>query len=170
MSNAVADAGPIIHLHELDRLQLLEVFDIVAIPDAVWRESTIPGRVRPQSLLKISPLRRHSVDEKALEQFIEENNLSALQRGELESFLLCQHLGIEITLTDDLAARNAAKRLNLRPVGSLGIIVRACHQEIISLADAERLMWKLYDKSSLFITQVIVELAITQLRASEQHK
>jgi predicted nucleic acid-binding protein len=71
---------------------------------------------------------------------------------------------VTVLLTDDLAVREAAKRLRLTPVGSLGVIVRAYRVGQLSLADAERHLTDLYAVSSLFVTQAIVELAIEQLR------
>lgn len=67
-------------------------------------------------------------------------------------------------LTDDLAVRDASKRLHLLPVGSLGIVVRAFERGGLSLQDAERRILALYDVSSLFVTRDIAELAIEQLR------
>jgi predicted nucleic acid-binding protein len=89
-----------------------------------------------------------------------------LQTGDVESLCLCQHLQVSTLLTDDLSVREAAKQLSLTPVGSLGIVVRAYRVGHISLADAERYLNALYDISSLFVTRVIVDLAIEQLRAS----
>jgi predicted nucleic acid-binding protein len=37
----VADAGPLIHLDELDSLDLLNDFGQIIVPDAVWREVQI---------------------------------------------------------------------------------------------------------------------------------
>jgi hypothetical protein len=51
----------------------------------------------------------------------------------------------------------------LQPVGSLGIVVRACLLELISLEEAERRIARLHEISSLYVTQAIVELAIQQL-------
>jgi len=70
---------------------------------------------------------------------------------------------VSILLTDDLAVREAAKRLNLTPVGSLGIAARAYRRGHISLTDAKRHLTDLYDVSSLFLTRAIAELAIEQL-------
>ena len=77
---------------------------------------------------------------------------------------LCRKRGIPTLLTDDLAVRYAAKRLNLTPVGSLGIVVKAFQKGIISLQDAEDYVTDLYDTSSLFVTRTIADLAIEQLR------
>ena len=51
-------------------------------------------------------------------------------------------------------------------MGSVGIVVRAYRLGHIWLVDAERYLNALYDTSSLFVTRVIVDLAIEQLRAS----
>ncbi len=34
----IADAGPLIHLDELDALVVLSNFERILVPDAVWRE------------------------------------------------------------------------------------------------------------------------------------
>jgi predicted nucleic acid-binding protein len=67
-------------------------------------------------------------------------------------------------LTDDLAAREAAKQLRLSPVGSLGLVARAYRRGYVSLSQAERHMTDLYDLSSLFVSKAIVEMAVEQLR------
>jgi predicted nucleic acid-binding protein len=66
-------------------------------------------------------------------------------------------------LTDDLAVRDAAKLLNIVPVGSLGIVVKAYKSGQISLNYAEQSITALHDNSSLFVTRAIVEIAIEQL-------
>ncbi|RKY69208.1 MAG: hypothetical protein DRQ02_01715 [Candidatus Latescibacterota bacterium] len=53
--------------------------------------------------------------------------------------------------------------MNLIPVGSLGVVLRAYRVGHIPLAEAERRIVELYDVSSLFVTPAIVELAIEQL-------
>jgi hypothetical protein len=40
---AVADAGPLIHLHEVGQISLLNLFVAVHVPAIVWREATESG-------------------------------------------------------------------------------------------------------------------------------
>ncbi len=108
-------------------------------------------------------VQQHTLSEPEVVQFVQENDLENLHDGERECLYLCQQMGVPILLTDDLAVRKAAKLLNLIPVGSLGVVVRAYRLGRIALADAERHITDLYDTSSLFVTRVIVELAIEQL-------
>jgi predicted nucleic acid-binding protein len=73
-------------------------------------------------------------------------------------------LNVPLLLTDDLSARDAARAMGVRPVGSLGIIVRAYHGGLISLSEAEASLDRLDRDSSLFVTRAIVDLALGELR------
>ena len=83
--------------------------------------------------------------------------------GERESLYLCNQLDIPLLLTDDLAVREAARRLCVQPVGSLGIVVRGYKEGVLTYSEAEKSLIALYEESSLFVTQTIVEIAIEQL-------
>jgi hypothetical protein len=73
-------------------------------------------------------------------------------------------MAVATLLTDDLAARQAAKSLGITPAGSLGVIVRARHVGRVSLDEAERLRHRLHETTTLFVTSAIVDLAMQQLR------
>lgn len=157
---SVADAGPVIHFAEIGCLSLLGVFECVHIPEAVWIETVGLSRVVEHELLEKANVQRHDLDRLKVDQFITENELSFLQYGEKESLFLCKQIDVLIILTDDLAVRKVSTNLNLTPVGSLGIIVRAYKLKLISYDDAKHYLEALYDVSSLFVTRAIVELAI----------
>jgi predicted nucleic acid-binding protein len=166
MTFAVADAGPLIHLHEIDRFSLLQLFVPLYIPDAVWQETVGQGRLTPDDVLPLVDVQRSPLSQSEIDRFIQDNCLEDLQAGECQCLYLCQQIQVPLILTDDLAVRDAAKQLQLTPVGSLGIVVRAYRQGFITLAEAENAITQLYDVSSLFVTRAIVELAIEQLRQS----
>lgn len=162
-SIAVADAGPLIHLTEIGCLSLLGIFDTVHIPDEVWSETVGQGRVLQDDVLGLGIVQRNTLSHSEVIRFTQEHGFDELQSGECECLYLCLQIGVSILLTDDLAVREAARRLNLIPVGSLGIVVRAYRLGRIWLADAERYITDLYILSSLFVIRAIVELAIEQL-------
>lgn len=166
VSAAVSDAGPIIHLSETGCLVHLRIFDALHIPDAVWSETVGQDRVPQADILGMDTVQRHTLSRLEVTQFIQKNGLEHLHDGEQECLCLCQQTGVTTLLTDDLSVRDAAKPLNLTPVGSLGIVVKAYHLGRISLADAKRHLADLYDVSSLFVTRAIVELAIERLLPS----
>lgn len=165
---AVTDAGPLIHLAEVNALDLLRIFERLHVPEAVWNEATAYGRVRGPVLLDLGSIHRTSVPYDTVALFTQQHSLLSLQAGELEALHLCQQLGVLLLLTDDLAVRGAAKKLSIQPVGSLGIVVRAYHIGKIARDVAERLLIGLYETSSLFVTRTIVELAIEQLDSRHQ--
>ena len=90
----------------------------------------------------------------------------SLHSGDQECLFVCLEQRIPILLTDDMALRTAARRFNVIPVGSLGVVVAAFKGGEISLEQAEGYIADLYDVSSLFVTRAIAELAIEQLRSS----
>ena len=63
-------------------------------------------------------------------------------------------------MTDDLDARQVAKEYNLKVHGSIGIIMRAFRNKIISKDQAIEKIKELKVKSSLFITQDLINEAI----------
>lgn len=75
-------------------------------------------------------------------------------------------LGIPLLLTDDLAVRDAARKLGLTPVGSLGIIAKACALGRIVPDEADRHLTALGETSSLYVTRTIIEMAREELHQS----
>lgn len=163
---AVVDAGPLIHLAEINALHTLQVFNRLHLPQAVWAETVAHGRVSAEGLADLH-LARHSLAPAEVTQYAQTQGWTALHLGEQECLFLCHQLGVPLLLTDDLAARDAAKRLGFTPVGSLGVVVRAYHQGLTPLNEAERFLTDLYSVSSLFVTRDIVEIAIQQLRIAD---
>ena len=71
---AVADAGPLIHLAEVDSLALLRIFAGLHIPDAVCLEAVRPHRVQAVDLAELHNIRRHTiaiVDEMSLDHSLD---------------------------------------------------------------------------------------------------
>jgi len=161
--NVVADAGPLLHLAEIGGLSLLNQFAQLHIPEAVEREVQRQGLIFWPDISGRPDLQRHTLSQADILRFIKTNHLEELHAGERECLYLCQHIGVLVLLTDDLAGRDAAKALHLTPVGSLGVVVRAYRMGRISLSEAEHDLTKLYDVSSLFVTRTIVDLAMEQL-------
>lgn len=164
LRRAVLDAGPLIHLAEIGCLRLLTIFENLCIPHAVWIEAVGQHRISLDDLAEAPNLVQHSVSSSDLADFIMKNNLIELHLGEQECLFLCKKQDISTILTDDMAVRDAAQRLKLVPVGSVGIVVAAYKHGVLSLHDAELCIANLYDVSSLFITRALVELAIEKLR------
>ncbi len=93
VGRAVADAGPLIHLHEVGRSELLRLFDSLSIPDAVWAESVGKGRI---PALNQDNIRRHRVADGDVEHFVQAQSLGTLHVGERGGLFLCQQLDVSL--------------------------------------------------------------------------
>jgi predicted nucleic acid-binding protein len=113
-AQAVANSGPIIHLHEIGELGILGVFSKVHYSDAVWQEVVESGRV-PAAAIEGPATIRHSVAAATVALVREDRDVKGLHEGEIQALALCRELAIDLLLTDDLAARAAASRLGIRP-------------------------------------------------------
>ncbi len=144
----IADAGPIIHLDELNSLELVSDFDKVIVPETVWHEVQ---HHRPQALLhtKVNLIRHRaeyfSPQVNALTPFY------TLHAGEQEALHLCCEFKNSLLLTDDTAARLAAKNLGVIAHGTLGILVRAIRQQSRSKSEILELLRAIPTQTSLYI-------------------
>jgi predicted nucleic acid-binding protein len=162
---AIADAGPIIHLYEIGVLRFLRLFDPVHVPEAVWEETVGEERVPPSSLNDLDVLERHHVRSAQVQSLVDRTGLHHLQKGECECLSFLDIQDPDLLLTDDLAVRDAVDELGGTPVGSLGVVVRACRENWIDIDEAERLLRQLHEASTLFVTEALIEIAIDQLQA-----
>jgi predicted nucleic acid-binding protein len=163
-ATAVADAGPLIHLHEVKGLRLLLIFEAVSAPRTVWQEATQAGRVPSDALQALANLMQ--VDDPPSDS---EAHFAELDAGERACLRLCRRERISLLLTDDLEAREAAREEGVTPVGTLGVVLRACREERftkeerLTKQEAEQMLEALRDESTLFVRPVLVNRVIGQL-------
>ena len=144
----IADAGPIIHLDELHSLDLLADFNKVIVPDTVWSEV---ARHRPQALVgsEVKLIRQRAVHFSAQVDAL--TPFYTLHAGEQEALHLCFEFSNSLLLTDDTAARLAAKNLGVTAHGTLGVLVRAIRQKIRSKSDILELLRAIPTQTTLHI-------------------
>jgi predicted nucleic acid-binding protein len=164
LKSAVADAGPLIHLAEIGAASLLALCERLLVPSAVWHETVGRTRISEDVLMRATTIDRIVLPDDRVGRFIEENGLGTLHRGEQECLYLCIEGGVSVMLTDDLAARDAAQRVGVTPVGSLGVVARAYRLGQLGLPDAERHILALQHVSSLFVSEALIELVLDELR------
>lgn len=151
---AVADAGPIIHLDEIDALDLLSVADGLLIPQTVFDEleaCTVPPA--------LSNIKYEIVEADITELAVD------LDPGETAALAVASERSA-VLLTDDLAARDAAKDLDVEVHGSIGVIVLAHTRGELNKSKAIELMRALQAETSRFIRDAVVEQGIGVLDKS----
>lgn len=157
----VADAGPLIHLDELGALDVLSDYAAIWVPEAVWQEVE---RHRPSALLHpaVNLVRQSIIS--ASSQINAVATLYTLHTGEREALALCLQHNIELMLTDDTAARLAAKNLNITTHGTLGLLIRAVRKQTRSPAEIVALLAAIPKQSTLHIRPSLLEEVIAQVK------
>jgi predicted nucleic acid-binding protein len=169
MATVLCNAGPLVALGKLNRLDLLAgLFDEVQIPHEVYNEVVAQGLSRGASDAFAVRLFWQRQQWPIVE--VPEALLSAyappvvLDPGETEVLALAQSLADPLVLLDDEIARAEARRLNLRLCGTLGILVRAHRGGLISLDQAELLIREIAARPDIWIAARLCEQVLASLR------
>ncbi|MDB6057413.1 MAG: uncharacterized protein JWO95_1257 [Verrucomicrobiales bacterium] len=156
---AVIDAGPLIHLDQLECLDLLEGFTAIHLPPEVKTEVAVH---RPRfewtkltgvkvSTARISP--RVATYARTLD----------LHSGEIAALSLLEHLQGQLFLCDDAAARLAAESMGFQVHGTIGLIIRAIHRGTRPAAEVKRILEQIPDRSTLHISRALLQKVIRSL-------
>jgi len=149
---SVSDAGPLIHLAEIDSLELLSMFDTLLVPETVYEEVEVGGV--PDGLSDLS-YKLVEADERQVEA-------EELDAGERAAITVAKERGVSL-LTDDLAAREAASDANVEVHGSIGVIALGYGRGLLDRDEAASRMRVLQQETSLFVTEAVVERGIQML-------
>ena len=149
---AVSDTGPLIHLAEIDSLELLSGLDQLYVPRTVHEELERGGV--PDGLAGLSC---ELVE--ADETQVREDELDA---GERAALAVAKERDA-VLLTDDLAARELASDNDIEVHGSIGLLALGYTRGRLDKDEAASLMRALQRETSLFVTDAVVERGIELL-------
>jgi predicted nucleic acid-binding protein len=159
----VCDAGPLIHLDELDCLDLLADFQAVLVPEHVWQEvETHRPRALSHSGLEIQRVPTGISEDASFQALIK---TLALDLGEQAALSLMTLHPDAILLTDDAAARLAADGLGYRVHGTIGILLRAIRRKQRGLDEVLAILHDLPVKSTLHIRPDLLQGIIAQVKS-----
>lgn len=124
----VSDSSVIIALAKICRLDLLEkLFEEILVPEAVWREIAVEGKLGSRKIMEASYIRVEKLRNVRLATLFKE----FVDTGEAEAIALALERDADLLLVDDRDARNLAKNLGLQIMGTLGIIALAKYKGLI---------------------------------------
>ncbi len=128
----ISDTTPIISLMKADCLELLQkLYGKVLIPEAVYRELTEnPSYAQEAKIIKT--IEFLSVEE--VENIKSVNvlrSVTGLDAGESEALIMYDEQKADLLLIDEHKGRSVAKQLNVRHIGTAGILMLAYDKGLI---------------------------------------
>ncbi|MBD3172569.1 DUF3368 domain-containing protein [Candidatus Bathyarchaeota archaeon] len=148
----VSDSTPLILYAKIGRLDLLEkFFNKITIPSAVYHEVVTRGKQHqiPDAYIveKVVDdwINVTSVDPETQNRYGFIDNNPGLDTGEKEALKLCKQIGAQLLLADDRLARKTSKILNIKSLGSLGVVIQAIRHGVITKKDAYQIVDDLLD-------------------------
>lgn len=156
-NKVVSDTGPILHLNEINSINLLKIFPEVFIPEEVNKELQ-KYKLKLEGSVKVLNLKLESKDNSKilLDQY-------GLDLGESCAIALAIQEGIKCFLTDDFDARIVGKRYGLEVHGTIGIILRAFRNKLLNKSQAKEKIISLRKSSSLFLTSDIISYVLKEI-------
>lgn len=157
-SAAIADAGPLIHLDELDVLFVLAGFREVLVPEVVAIEAT---RHRPRWRTTAPTVLR--IENPPFERAQHLMSTASLDLGEAAAFALWENHPDAVLLCDDLAARNHAESIGCSVTGTLGLLLWAGRVGRVDIARTRELVASIPQRTTLHIRPALLTAALRSL-------
>jgi len=156
----VSDTSPIRALSHLARLELLaRLFSEVVIPPAVVHELEHPRR-------RFEPIRVSSISNSRIvtptDPAAVSTLLAQLDIGEAEAIVVATEVGTDRILIDEVRGRTVARARGLRPLGALGVLVRAKRLGLIDSVQAP--MEQLQSELGFFVSDSVKTRILQQAR------
>jgi len=157
----VCNSSVLISLSAIGRLNLLrKIFtkDEILIPNAVWKEVVLDGGERQgvQEVKSAEWIHRESVKDTTMVKTLQ----AYLDLGEAEAITLAKETGATLIVLDEKDAREIAERLDLKLLGTIGVLIRAKRKgHVQSLRDELDL---LKDKGKFWITEELYKEALRE--------
>ena len=150
----IADTSALIAIATCDGLDWLDtLFTEIQVPQAVFKEATEKDKPQADTLKAYLTGKVIDID---LSNFVIATQ--GLGLGELEAMALYKHQQADNLLIDDLRARKAATYNNIKIIGSIGVLLLAKEQELIS---AIKPYLELIQQSEIHIGKELIQQALT---------
>ncbi|MEA3308146.1 MAG: DUF3368 domain-containing protein [Chloroflexota bacterium] len=157
----VCNAGPLMVLAKLNVLHLLkELYERVHIPQTVYDEVVIAGLRHGHKDAQVLRLFFQSVawnpeevDSSTIPDVLRHAGLDV---GEHDTLALALSLSPSLVLMDEYAGRQVARRLKLPSRGSLGILIEAYREGIISAEQISFYFTEIVEDQDIWISPQLV--------------
>lgn len=136
----IADSSPLIVFGKLNKIGiLLKLFKQIEIPEAVYQEAILEGLENKfedslilKNYLDNGKIRIIGLESKYSELAEKIQLLNSLGAGESQAISLAKQLNRKELIVDESLARETAKSLGLRPIGSMGVLILAYKKNLMN--------------------------------------
>lgn len=160
----VSDTMPLISLMKASRLDVLQkLFGEVFIPTAVFRELTSNESFREEArqITECSFIRVVCVNETKAVDVLRRS--TGLDLGESEAIIYADDNKAQILLMDEAKGRQVAKAMGLFIMGTVGVLLAAFDEKILSGAEAEAALQRL-KQSNRRISETLLQAALEKIK------
>ena len=169
MPIVLSNAGPLIALGKLNRLELLaDLYGEVQVPRTVYDEVVTEGLARgtPDATTVHLFWQHHGWPIVEIPPAVLSTYTPSviLHPGEREVLALAQTLKNPIVLLDEEVARAEARRLKLAVRGTLGILAQSYRARLLNLAQTELLIRAISVRPDIWISAKLCEQVLASLR------
>jgi len=134
----IADTTPLISLLKIDRLDLLEkLFKQILVPEAVYNElvSNSKFKVEAKKIELASYIMVTEVENRDSVRIF--RKVTGLDAGESEAIVLADKMKADLLLMDEIKGRLVAKRMELKIMGTIGILLAAYESGLLENEEVE---------------------------------
>ena len=147
MKIVVSDSTPLISLMKAELLDTLAgLFGEVLIPEAVFQEVTANEEFQDEAdqIKKSSFIRVVKVENTDRVSFL--RRVTGLDLGESEAIVYADDHQTDILLMDEAAGRRVARSMSLHIQGTIGVLLQAYDQKIVTASEVKSAIQKLRDQ------------------------
>ena len=149
----MADTSTVLHLVEIDRPDLLCLFQTVTVSQHVRSELRRQRALQPAARALAGKLKVKGITFEQLRQAEERVSGFKLQEADVSTAALAEAVRPDVVLTDDLALRKALESQGWIAVGSVGVLIRAFRTGLLSQEELPDILGRLLDNSSLYTSE-----------------
>lgn len=162
-SAIVCDADPIIHLDELNCLDLLSDFREIIIPFEVEKEI---DKHRSSALKSADLVWKRTAEEIAINnRLITFCKVFSLDLGETQALAIMAKNPQALFLTDDAAARLVAEQMRFKVHGTIGIVVRSLRRRQRRPEEVIQILSEIPAKSTLYIRRALLINIVDKIKS-----
>ena len=160
----VSDTTPIISLMKIEQLELLEkLFRSVKIPVAVYQELTTNQKFKQEAELINSKTFIDVIEVEDTKSVSILQRATGLDKGESEAIVLAEEIKADLLLMDERKGRFIAKQMGNKITGTLGVIINAYEENLITSEVALRCFEQL-KKSGIRISDALYSSLVDRIR------